>query len=330
MKKFLSRRNVIVLIVLAVIVGGFLWFRGRGANTEAVELATVERRDVELTLIASGKVTADRQATLNFPAPGKLAYANVVSGQTVTRGQALMGLNVGDLRSAETAAYYNYLATDANAKEVEDSVKGHDGDETFAQKSDRVSAQTARDKAYDAWLTARRAVSNANLFSPFDGVVTDITTTAVGDTVSVADGVSVVDPASLYFEIEIDESDLGRVNVGMTAEITLDAYEDETFTGTISDIGFVSLISDSGATVFPAKIRFDSSDITKFRLGMNGDAEMVLVKAVGVLSLPVESVIDEEVTLPDNKTKKSVKIGLEGDEFVQITEGLNEGDKIVR
>jgi HlyD family secretion protein len=329
MKKFLTKRNVVLLVMAAVLVGGFLWFRGRNAGQQIVELATVERRDIELTLIASGKIAVDRQATLNFLSPGKLAYVNVQEGQLVSRGQTLMGLNIGDLRAAETAAYYNYLSADANAKQVEDDLKGKDTTETFAEKNERVAAQTARDKAYDAWLTARRAVSNANLFSPFNGVVTEVTAQAVGDTVGVMDGVTVVDPSSLYFEIEIDESDLGRVKTGMSVEITLDAYDGESFFGTISDIGFSSRLSDSGATVFPAKIRFSSSDINKFRLGMNGDAEMVLEQIENTLALPVESVSDSQVVLPNNETKE-VKTGFEGDDYVQIVEGLNEGDQVIR
>jgi HlyD family secretion protein len=317
--------------VAVVLIGGFLWNRNRTATkADKIATATVERRDIERTLVTSGKITAGRQAELNFPSAGKLAYVNVTEGDTVPRGQALMGMNIADLRAAETAAYYNYLAADANAKEVEDSVKGHSSDESFAQKNDRIAAQTTRDKAYDAWQTARRAVSNSSLYSPFRGLVANISTTSVGDTVSMADGVTVIDPSSIYFEIEIDESDLGRVKVGMPVELTLDAYEGESFAGTIGEIGFISQLSDSGATVFPAKVTFASNDISKYRIGMNGDAKMVLQKVPDVLSLPVESVSDGEVTLPDNKTKKAVKIGIEGDDFVEITEGLNEGEVVLK
>jgi HlyD family secretion protein len=220
------------------------------------------------------------------------------------------------------------LAADANAKEVEDDLKGHDKDETFSQKNERVAAQTARDSAYENWLSARRAVDNAVLKSPFSGVVASVSTLSVGDTVGVSDGVVVFDPESVYFDIEIDESDLGKVSEGMEVVVTLDAFEGEEFKGQLSDIGYVSRLSNTGATVFPAKVTFPVNDMEKLRLGMNGDAEIVTDKVGGVLTLPIEAVIDNKVE-KENGSKTSVKVGLEGESEVEIKEGLNEGDRVV-
>jgi len=198
------------------VVGIWQWRKAANAAVAkaAIKVVTVTRKDIESTLSESGEIVSDKTATLTFPVPGKLAYVGVADGDVVTLGQALVGLNTGDLAAAEQAAFYRYEAADANAKEVEDSVKGHDGDETFAQKNARVSAQTARDTAYDAWLSARRDLNNATLYAPFAGVVTNMTANAIGDTVGMADGVTVVDPTGLHFEAEVDESDIGKSGGG--------------------------------------------------------------------------------------------------------------------
>jgi RND family efflux transporter MFP subunit len=329
MRKLITKRNIFV--VLLIVGVGLWWWKGQETKKKEKserKIVSVVRKDLVETLSVSGKVRAEKQAELNFQSGGKLAMVRVKSGEKVERGEWLMGLDTGDLKAIETKAWYSYLAADANAKEVEDDLKGHDKDETFSQKNERVAAQTARDSAYENWLSARRAVDNAVLKSPFSGVVASVSTLSVGDTVGVSDGVVVFDPESVYFDIEIDESDLGKVSEGMEVVVTLDAFEGEEFKGQLSDIGYVSRLSNTGATVFPAKVTFPVNDMEKLRLGMNGDAEIVTDKVGGVLTLPIEAVIDNKVE-KENGSKTSVKVGLEGESEVEIKEGLNEGDRVV-
>jgi len=330
MRKFLTRRNIIVVIVIAAVVG-IWWVRSNAAKQRAqaeTRVVEVQRKDVTEALSVSGKVTADKIAILNFPVSGKLAFVRASEGKEVTAGAWLMGLDTGDLKSAETNAWYVYLAADANAKEIEDDVKGHDKDETFEQKNDRVAAQTARDRAWENLLVAQRAVNNSILKAPFAGVTTGITAKAVGDTVSVTDGVTVVDPKTLFFEIEIDESDLGRVSDGQEVIVTLDAFEEEKFSGLLSEIGFTARLSDTGATVFPAKVKFSEEVLGRLRLGLNGDADIVMGRSERVLTLPLEAVVDGEVEKEGGEIVE-VKTGLESETEVEITEGLSEGDRIV-
>ncbi|OGC92438.1 hypothetical protein A2876_04035 [Candidatus Amesbacteria bacterium RIFCSPHIGHO2_01_FULL_48_32b] len=327
--KFLRRRAVIFLLI-GLGMAGFWWWRNsrESSNDKNMKVAVVERKDVRKTLVMSGKIVAGREASLRFFGVGKLGYVKVAGGDRIKKGQAVMGLDARDAAAVETAAYYSYAAADANAKEIEDQVKGHDKDETFAQKNDRVTAQTARDKAYDAWQTAVRARQNANLISPIDGVVVNITVTVAGETVGVADGVDIVDPESLYFESEVDETELNLVGVGKAMEVTLDAYPDEKLEGEITSIDFSSHESDAGATVFSVRVKILSEeDIKILRVGMNGDAALTVEEAKGVLVLPIEAVGEGEVELPGGQRQR-VEIGLEGDEEVEIKSGVVEGQKV--
>src|SRR3989344_4147556 len=134
---------------LAVIGVFWTWSRNKNGSDKNIRIVEVLRKDVVQTLTLSGKIAAEREAKLRFLSAGKLGYVKVKEGDIVKKGQALMGMDSRDLAAAETAAYYRYVAADANAKEAEDLVRGDDKDETFAQKNDRVAAQTARDKAYE-------------------------------------------------------------------------------------------------------------------------------------------------------------------------------------
>lgn len=331
MRKWLTRRNLIILGVGVVLMGGW-WWRGQAAKrraAEQVKVVTVERKDVVATLTVSGKVEAKKKAILNFPASGKLGFVRVSEGDEVQKGAWLMGEDLADLQAAQTRAYYGYLAADANAKQVEDEVKGHDSDETYEQKNARVTAQTARDSAYEAWVAAQRGVANSILKAPFAGIVTALTTEIVGDTVGVTDGVTVVDPASLYFEVEVDESDVGKTFTGQEVKLKLDAFDGREFSGSLTEIGFVARVSSTGATVYPAKVKFESDEeIKSLRLGMNGDAEIIMGKATGVLTVPIEAVVDGQAERAGGG-KVPVETGLSSDTEVEIKSGLSEGDKVV-
>lgn len=332
MRKFLTRRNIIIAAVAVLLFGW--WWRGKQAATakavKAEKIVEVTRTDVVSSITITGEIAADKQATLNFPAPGKLSYIGVGVGDQAKKGYILAALDPGDLQTAWNKAYYAYVAADASAKQVEDSVKGHDSDESFAQKTSRTAAQTTRDMAYDTMLAAQRAINNSRLVAPFDGIVTNVTANAVGDTVSITDGVTVVDPASLYFSAEIDESDVGKITSNGPVDVILDAFPGQVFNATISEIGFVSQLSSTGATVFPVRVKLDKSAISKLRIGMNGDATIILEVKKNVLSLPIEAVVDGKVTLRGKPEKQAeVKTGLEGDTLMEIVSGLNEGESVV-
>lgn len=331
MRKFITKRNIIILIVL-VVVGGFWWnSKSKAENGNEVKEAEVTRGEVVSSLSVSGEITADTKAVLNFSMAGRVAYLGVKEGDIVKKYQVLSYLDPGDLDTGVTRAYYAYIAADANAKKIEDDMKNKGASETFAEKNIRVAAQTARDTAYDAWLAAQRAVRNAKLVAPFAGKVTTVTFDAIGDTATVTDGITIVDPASLYFSAEVDEQDVGRVMADQAVKVKLDAFDGQVFNGKIGEIGFEARTSSTGATVFPVKVRFDADEMSKLRLGMNGDAEIVFEVKENVLRLPFDAVIDGEVTQKsdDGEKKIKVEVGIEGENEVEIMSGLNEGDKVL-
>lgn len=326
MKKLLTFKNIVILVILLV-VGGTGWRATHKKSKVAITMVVVERKDLVASVTASGKIDTKRKAVLKFPSSGKLGYMNVEVGQKVKKWQALAGMDMGDLRSAETEAKYKYLTADANAKQIEDEVKGHDSDETYVQKNKRVAAQTARDIAYDNWLEARRAVSNANLFAPFDGIVTAVTVETPGASLGVSDGITVVDPGEVYFDTEIDETEIGRIKQGATVELKLDAFGDEVFVGSVEELGYETRVSSSGATVVPVKVKLPEVLLVKARLGFNGDVQIETDRRVQVLVVPIEAVKNGEVVLEGGQ-KQKIETGLATDTEVEITGGLTGGEKL--
>src|SRR3990167_10771011 len=144
MLSFLKKWWFLVLIIGLILA--FMGYRQFGPkDTSKLKSYTVKKVDLKDSLSFSGGVDADEKATMVFQTSGKLAFVEVSEGEKVKKGQLLAGLDTGDLKAAERAAYYKYLAADANAKYVEDTVKDHDKDESFLQKNNRVTAQTDRE-----------------------------------------------------------------------------------------------------------------------------------------------------------------------------------------
>jgi len=141
-------RPIILLIILFV---ALYYYRKQNAlMVNNFDVSTATFKEVEDIIKADGTIVSQNQVTLNFIMPGKLTYLGVKKGDSVTKYERLASVDAKELETALTASYYQYIALEAKAKEVEDSVKNHDKDESFTQATARKSAQTARDMAYDA------------------------------------------------------------------------------------------------------------------------------------------------------------------------------------
>ncbi|MGC9469615.1 MAG: efflux RND transporter periplasmic adaptor subunit [Anaerolineae bacterium] len=101
---------VLVLVAIAAVVGGIIWFRQRETGDPAGEIlrtAEVALRDLQLTVAASGNVAVKERADLLVTSPGTIVRVNVAANDRVTAGQILGKLETDDLersvRQAEIA-----------------------------------------------------------------------------------------------------------------------------------------------------------------------------------------------------------------------------------
>ena len=201
----------------------------------AVETVKVTQGDLTEAVSASGNVDTDRKANLSFPAGGMVRWVGVKMGDEVQKGQAIASLDTTVLNAAYQQAINSYQSLNAAAQKAEDDVKDHAGDETFAQKATRMAAQTARDSAYDAMKAAEANLRFATLFAPFAGVITEVTPANAGVNVLPATALyTVVATDQMFFNSEIQETDIAKVAVGQKVVLKLDAYSDETFTGEVT------------------------------------------------------------------------------------------------
>lgn len=295
------------------------------------EFAAVTRKDIKSIVSSSGNLTGEIVVDLKFKSSGKLSYLNVETGDQIEAWETVAGLDTQQLAIDLQQAQNTLKDKQAIVDKTLDDVKDHDKDETFTQRQSRTTAQVARDNAYDEVKAARRAFQDALISSPISGIVTDAPSIP-GQNVSTADLIAqIVDFSQVFFDTDIDETDIGKISLSQKAEVTLDAYPDKFFEGTVEEIIPQTKTTSSGATVVTVRINLGNPAITLVN-GLSGQASIILSEAKNVLTIPQEALReDNSVVIQTQKGLESKKVvtGIKSDTDVEIKVGLEENDKVL-
>lgn len=149
---------------------------------------------------------------------------------------------------------------------------------------------------------------------------------------------TIYDLSSLTFEMSIDELDIQKVKVGQKVTVTADAFEGQTFSGTVTNVSLESSYSN-GVSTYPVTVTLD--DAGDLLPGMNVDGVITLEEANDVLAIPVDALMrGNKVYVKDDTVKEQqgpvpagfrsveVETGLTSDTYVEIKSGLSEGDEV--
>jgi HlyD family secretion protein len=180
---------------------------------------------------------------------------------------------------------------------------------------------------------AQIELENAALVAPYDGVTLEVKARA-GETVAAGSGVILLsNPSALEVQSTVIEEDLPLVQPGQTVELYFDARSDAVVKGRVARIVPQRVSGDR--PLYPVAIALDKIP-TGLAPGMSADASIVVARCTDVLRLPralvrarSDSTAQVQVWLGDHAEVRTVKIGLRGDQYVEILEGLREGDLVV-
>lgn len=332
-------RKLWIAILLLILLGGFLFWRSRSSKAASTIIQTVfvKRQDFEKIVSSSGKTAADKAVELKFQTSGRLAWVNVKEGDRVSAYQAIAGMDSREVQKTLEKALADYSV---QRNTFEDTRKY---DAQAATPEDALNERMRHLLEENQWDLTKAvldvelkhlAVEFSTLVTPISGIVTRVDTPVAGVNITPATATfAIADPDSLIFEAKVDETDVGKLLVGQSASISLDAYPDATFSGKVSYVSFTSETSAGGATVFPVKVRFDAPQT--LRIGLNGDVSIKVEHMPDVLTVPSEAIReDEDGSYVYRKTAKSyekvrVTVGPQNDDEAVILAGLSEGDSVV-
>lgn len=322
-----KKHKRIVAVPLVIVVLLLIIFRPKSSTP--LESLTVAKHQIIASLTASGTVQAENSVNLSFLSGGKVTYVGVAEGDEVRKGQTIAMLDQRSAQRSLESALKDYAkqrntfedTRDANQIEANETVK-------------RVleNNQYDLDKAVASVELQEIARQNAVLTSPIDGVVIRADVTNPGVNATATTTYTIADPDSLLFAIDVDEADIGKVKLGQRVQVVLEAYPEQTIYGTVEQIAFASHKTDTGGNAFTVKVHLPMSTDDSYRIGMNGDAEIVLAQKNNVLTVPLAAVVDETyvyVKRPDGKyEKRKIRLGLKSDTDAEVIMGISEGEVI--
>lgn len=315
----------IILIVLGVLVVGAIItsILTRRDRAEAkVESGLVARRDLTAKVTCSGTIQPKRKVDVSANAMGTIVKLAVAEGQTVQQGDLLMEIDPSEYTAAVKALEATISSSRADLDLAEASLEKARQDakrteelfaEGLASEADlttartnarieeaRVAAARHRIDQYEANLAkAHHDLSKVTLTAPMTGVITRLNVeegeNAIMGTLNNPGTVLLViaDLGTMEAWVEVDETEVVKLELGQKAEITIDAFPEQTFSGTVTEIGNSPVNIRTGssreAVDFEVKITLDGT-LPNIRPGLSAKAEIVVAEREQVLAVPLGAV----------------------------------------
>lgn len=192
-------------------------------------------------------------------------------------------------------------------------------------------AKTRLMDAQRALGVAQSRVADARVKAPFDGTVTEVVTEPGGITGPNQPIIRLVRSQSPEIRIDLDEVNLGKINVGQVAKVSCDAFPGETFDANVTEIG-AQVDADRGTV----EVRLvPTSQPAWLRPGQTLSVNIVTDKGSNRLVIPLTAVntIGGESTVlvvaGGKVVKKVVKVGPAGKDGVPVTDGLAATDQVI-
>lgn len=332
MKKFLKKRWLIVLIVI-IIIGFFAYKQLTAEGGKKNNSYKIKRQTLKEFLSLSGDIDAEEKATAKFQTSGLLTWVGVKEGDYVKKYQGIASLDKRELEKN----LKKYLNTFLHSRWDLDQQRADYKDKAITDAMQRILDQAQFDlnnSIIDVEIKDI-ALKFAYLSSPIEGVVTRVGTPYAGVNITATNAeFDIVNPKTIYFSANAEQSEVVQLKKGMRADIILDPYPDKKLTGNIYFIGFIPKTGETGV-VYEVKLKLnDNNNNYKYKIGMTGDVEFLLREKKDVLAVPSTYIKSQNgkkyIWQKKNgkKVKTFINIGDEIDSDTEIISGLQEGDII--
>ena len=393
----MSRRTKIGLTAVAVIVIGGTFFALAAAKRSGraidARLETVGQRDLVAAVTASGRIEAESQVDISADITGRIVKLGVKEGDLVRKGQFLVQIDPAQYESAVKrleGLMASSQATLVQAQTNRDQAKrqldrwvemrkintalvSEEQVEQSQQQYDVAvanynAAQAGVDQAKGSLSEARDQLAKTRLVSPISGRVVRLPVeegeVAVPGTFSRETGrlMTVADLSRILAKVKVDETDVVRVQLGDSVEVTIDAFPDSTFTGRVTKISNAATVASTAsagsstdrAVDFDVEVTLDNPP-EAIRPDLSATARVVTDTRNQALSIPIIALtVRQHQDLPNElkpasgagadaekdregvfvvqngiATFRPVRVGIAGDEFFEVLDGLQAGDSIV-
>ncbi len=288
---------IIGIIVVALVVSAYFLFARRDARKYDFRLDKVSKGDLMVYVTATGTINAVISVDVGTQVSGIVTklYADfnsvVKAGQVIARiDTTFLYQSVKDAEASLDRAKAQYADSKRNCDRTTNLYKkGLESELNYSAALTAYESNQATLKQAQASLDrAKINLAYATIYAPINGVVIDRKVN-VGQTVAASFSSPTLftianDLKRMQVQTTVDESDVGKISIGQEATFTVDAYPEDKFTGTVSQI---RLAPQSIQNVVNYIVLIDvQNNQLKLMPGMTANVKILVASATDVLRVP--------------------------------------------
>ncbi|WP_339752591.1 efflux RND transporter periplasmic adaptor subunit [uncultured Winogradskyella sp.] len=334
--------GVVILALIVLVAGSKMGWFGKKGNFKEVTVKEVTLKDIVETVSATGKIQPEVEVKISSEVSGEILELPFKEGQEVKKGDLLVRVNPDLIQSAVSRSQASYQNFRAGLEQAEASLKqakaDYDRNKSLFNKGvisksdwDRSiatyeTAVAGKSSAYysvqSAAATVNEAKDNLNrttIYAPMSGTIS-LLSVELGERVVGTQqmaGTEILRVANLNnmeVEVDVNENDIVKVNIGDTTIVEVDAYLKKEFSGVVTEIANSAAgnLAADQVTNFKVKVRIleeSYKDLTEgkpetyspFRPGMTATVDIITKTRKDAISVPISAIVIKTDT---SSTKK--------------------------
>lgn len=394
-KKLIWIISIVVLLLIVLIVGKKAGWFGKSGNYKEVEIIKLETIDIIETVAATGKIQPEIEIKLSSEVSGEIIDLPIKEGQQVKKGDLLVRINPDLIQASVNQSMAGLQNVRAQLTQAEASLNNtrlnYERNKSLFEKgviskadwdksvTDYEMAQANVKSVYYNVQSAASMVkqskdnlSRTTIYAPMSGTISKLSVELGERVVGTAQmaGTEIVRVANLNnmeVVVDVNETDIVKVNVGDSTIVEVDAYLKREFKGVVTEIAnsAESALSADQVTNFKVKIRIlpeSYKDLTEgkpehfspYRPGMTATVDIITDKKENIIGVPISSIVIKTDTTGKKKTRikenttsntekfecvfvkigeeaklRVVTTGIQDDTNIEITSGLAVDDEVI-
>jgi len=344
--KRISKIWIAVAVIAIIALAAWLLSGSKKKETITFDKVKVEQGSITSSITATGTIEAVTTVTVGTQVSGIIDKLYVDYNTRVKKGQVIAELDKTNLTSELRSANANLQSAQsaltykqANFKRYKELYqKGLVSADDF--ENAQLSYQQAKEQVNTAKETVRKAQTNlgyATIYSPIDGVVVS-KSVEEGQTVAASYSTPELftiakDLTNMQVVADVDEADIGNVSEGERVTFTVDAYPDDTFSGTVTQVRLEATETNNVVT-YEVVISAPNADL-KLKPGLTANVTIYTMEKTGINTVatkalkftPTKETVGK-MKIQDVANAKNKLWTLEGNTFKAHAVQLGESDGI--
>ncbi|MEN8815873.1 MAG: efflux RND transporter periplasmic adaptor subunit [Nonlabens sp.] len=392
----MKKTIIILVIIIALAILGFFGYKmvaGNGEEGIAVEVMEVTNIDVTETVSATGKIKPEVEVSISPEVPGEIIALPIREGQAVKKGDLLAKINPDLLQSSVSRSQAGLANTKAGFEQAKATLveakanyerssklfekgvisRAEFDTSTAAYQRAKAAERSAYYSVQSAGATVNEASDNlgrTSIFAPMTGTIS-LLAVELGERVvgtqqmAGTELLRVADLSQMEVEVDVNENDIVKIEVGDKAIVEVDAYLKRKFEGEVTEIANTATgtLSADQVTNFKVKVRIvpesykelvegKSENYSPFKPGMTATVDIITREKKDAIAIPISSIVIKNDTTESSKVSKDLSLvdekfecvyleengkaklrvvttGIQDDKNIVVLTGLEKGDKVI-